>query len=365
MRWAAVLVLVACGRVHFTAAPHEPDAPQPDAAAQPCASDTDCGLCQRCDATSHCQAIAIDLLYLGHRSTCFLDSDGARWCAGDLVGWTLGAPASRHAGDSAWTALYPGWSYYLGLHGNELDAWSSTSTYEVSADTSWAQVSVETGPYCMRHAAGDAECNSTAIAGTWADLDGGDVGTCGVQIDGTLWCWGTENGNQLGLGVQPDGTVFASPTQVGTATDWLVVHSGNGVTCAMKTDHTIWCTGSSGFTGTNGADTAGVMTRISPDTDWKWLDVRWQHGCAGKTDGRVLCWGWDDYAMIMPGASMSAPVPAELTPGTTWDQFLLGGHHYCGVPHGETRWWCWGYNNGGQLLDGTTTTRLAPAPICM
>ena len=41
--------------------------------------------------------------------------------------------------------------------------------------------------------------------------------TCGVQTNGTLWCWGDNQYGQLGQGTT-DASTHSSPVQVGSAT---------------------------------------------------------------------------------------------------------------------------------------------------
>jgi len=64
---------------------------------------------------------------------------------------------------------------------------------------------------------------------------------CAVKTDHTLWCWGNNFSGQLG-----DGTTTNNPVPVqvsGHTTDWATVSPGQGYTCAVKTDHTLWCWG--------------------------------------------------------------------------------------------------------------------------
>jgi alpha-tubulin suppressor-like RCC1 family protein len=59
-----------------------------------------------------------------------------------------------------------------------------------------------------------------------------------------LWCWGGNSSGQLGIG---DRTTQATPTRVGTATNWNSVAASIYVSvCATRTDHTLWCWGDGG-----------------------------------------------------------------------------------------------------------------------
>ena len=73
----------------------------------------------------------------------------------------------------------------------------------------------------------------------WADVSAaGFAHTCAIRTDHTLWCWGFNSSGQLGLG---DNTDRSTPTQVGIGTDWSHVTAGDSYTCATRADHTLWC----------------------------------------------------------------------------------------------------------------------------
>jgi hypothetical protein len=73
-----------------------------------------------------------------------------------------------------------------------------------------------------------------------ARSDRGPQGHCGVQTDGSLWCWGGNSDCQLG-----DGTTGTRgyPVKIGSATDWAQVSVGDTFTCGTRTDGTLWCWG--------------------------------------------------------------------------------------------------------------------------
>src|SRR5205814_1984637 len=71
-------------------------------------------------------------------------------------------------------------------------------------------------------------------ASNWLVVSSSATHGCGVRTDGTLWCWG-----------EPDAgsTHFSTPTQIGTATGWLDVATGRSFTCALKSPGSLWCWG--------------------------------------------------------------------------------------------------------------------------
>jgi len=69
-------------------------------------------------------------------------------------------------------------------------------------------------------------------AAAWLTVDTGGAHACGIQQDGSLWCWGANESGQLGLGDTTDRSV---PTQVGTRLDWASVAAGSSP--HLCTDH--------------------------------------------------------------------------------------------------------------------------------
>ncbi len=347
---AAVAVLAGCGKLRF-------DPQTPDAA---CTTDSDCGPCQAC-TNDACAAQPITALYVGHRSTCFLGDGGSRWCIGEYDGGTPAGTSypTRIPGEDGWTKLYLGYQTNFGDIGSELESFGDAPPMAMGADT-YAQVATEIASWCLRASDGNLVCDGNPVAGTWTAVDAGINHFCGIQA-GSIYCWGSDQGNALGQGVEPDGTMIASPAKVGTDGDWVDVEIGAALTCGRKADGAAYCWGGANETGTNGVDTMGVPTMISPRLDWQWIHVRWNHACAQHLDGTIDCWGWDEYGLeVLPGQSL-VPVPTPL--GASYDDFEMGGHHYCGLTRGQ--WYCWGWNAAGQLAIGTTTTHQAPTvPVC-
>ncbi len=364
----AVFLLASCGRIGFDPEATARDAARPDVGnvGDPCTVDASCGRCQRCRANV-CVAEPIGAVFTGHQSTCFLGESGSRWCTGEAAG--LGAPSDgtprRIAGEDGWTALFLGFGGSYGLRGGALWGWSGSNPPAAidTAPSAIRQVSAEDAGYCVIATDATLQCsggNGTITEpGTWKWADHGFGKQCAITTAGELYCWGTNQSNALGLGVEADGTQHDTPARVGTDSDWSRVAVGSALACATKTAGTMWCWGGPAMTGTNGVDTLGVPTMISPDTDWTWIDVHWLRACAGKTDGRIFCWGVGDGHEVVPGM-MEAAVPVPMPGG--WDDLALGGHHYCGRK--GTSWSCWGLNATGQLGFGDTASRDVPTPLC-
>jgi len=87
------------------------------------------------------------------------------------------------------------------------------------------------------------------------------------------------------------------------------------------------------------------------------------HVCARLGDGEVWCWGWNEQGQLGDGTTTSRlrPVRVSGLPDPAVG-ISAGGRHTCAVLADGTGM-CWGLNLHGQLGDGTTTSRPTPAPV--
>ena len=137
------------------------------------------------------------------------------------------------------------------------------------------------------------------VHGSARQVSAGGSHTCSVSVVGDVRCWGLGTKGQLGNNAA---TSSSSPVAVtfpnGTA---KVVHvtSGNQHTCALHADGAVSCWGSNGNGQVGGANTREVSPRMvstygrsNPAVD---VVAGMWHTCALAADGRVSCWGKNDF----------------------------------------------------------------------
>lgn len=152
--------------------------------------------------------------------------------------------------------------------------------------------------------------------------------TCELVPDGTVRCWGRNDKGQLG-----DGTTTDRPHRV---------------TVVLE----------------DGAPLGGV-TAISAGNS---------HACALLGDGTVRCWGENQRGQLgvsttaTPPTSDPRPHPQSAITfgGTAATAITAGGDHTCVILNtSPTTVRCWGFNDLGQLGNGTTTFGANPTPTAV
>jgi alpha-tubulin suppressor-like RCC1 family protein len=88
------------------------------------------------------------------------------------------------------------------------------------------------------------------------------------------------------------------------------------------------------------------------------------HTCALKSTGALWCWGYNNYGELGDGTTTirRAPTQASAAFAGPWSSISVSVYNTCGIKSADGSGWCWGYNGYGQIGDGTTTTR-SSAPV--
>ncbi|PWH84842.1 RCC1 domain-containing protein [Brumimicrobium oceani] len=196
----------------------------------------------------------------------------------------------------------------------------------------------------------------------WVKVSPSSYFTLALKSDSTIWAWGQNNNYQLGN--SPATPEQLSPIQVGTDTDWAEISAGTSSTSfAIKSDGTIWGWGSnpsSIIVMGSSTYTVATPTQVGTDSDWLTMSLGPQHILAQKQDSTLWSWG-GGVGLGMGGTPSVTNTPQPITTDK-WISFTTGINTSYGIKDDGTLW-VWGLNSHGQLGDGTTTDRLVPTQI--
>lgn len=197
-------------------------------------------------------------------------------------------------------------------------------------------------------------------------IDAGHAQTCAVLVDSSARCWGQNDTGQLG-----DGTTTSRhvPTPVdGLGEGVTAITTGGSHSCAISPEDLAMCWGgnSSSELGDRTALQRVVPTLVAPKpAPARRVLTRsagMNHGCWIGRAGAVSCVGDGRSGQLGNGTLESSILPVKVVglPGPA--RALAGGEsHTCALVGGGA--WCWGSNWKGALGDGTTTTRSTAVPV--
>lgn len=239
-----------------------------------------------------------------HQFTCAV-TGGVAACWGENALGQLGlgdttqrrSPAELTA-VSAWSDVSLGVSHACGVSSARIYCWGSDLNGRLGLGTTDVDRTVPT---------------QIPDAGPWAHVIAGGRHTCAIRTEGSLWCWGDSTAGRLGVG--PITGDQPAPLRVGAETDWVSGSGGGHHVCGIRADETLWCWGRNdgGQLGTGDLLSRDVPVQvIGPLGTERFARVvaGVDATCAITTEGQLLCTGNNGMGQL--GASDA--IVTRLTP---------------------------------------------------
>ena len=191
--------------------------------------------------------------------------------------------------------------------------------------------------------------------------------TCAIFDNGSLYCWGYATDGQLGIGStsSKNSPMFVNLGVGRTAVD---ISTGASHTCAILDNGSVKCWGDNSK-GQLGDGTLSQRTTPTLVTNLGGnaisLSLGDRSSCALLDDGIVKCWGRNDFGQLGDSTTTDRKTPTQVSSfgtGRTAIAITSGLYHSCAILDNKSIS-CWGYNDYGQLGDGTTSTRSSPVTV--
>ncbi len=216
---------------------------------------------------------------------------------------------------------------------------------------------------CDGHIVGGS--GSPAPSG-WTAIATGRLHACGIK-DEVAYCWGYNTSGQLG-----NGTTANSSTPVAVNTGAMsgavtAIKANADQTCAT-TASGMYCWGYNGYGQLGNGTTASSSTPVAVNTGAMSgavtsFTVGKDHACATTATG-VYCWGYNNYGQLGNGTTTNSSTPVAVSAGSMSGAVTAidaGGNHTCATTTSGV--YCWGWNIYGQIGNGSTTNSSSPVAV--
>lgn len=235
--------------------------------------------------------------------SCAATSTG-RWCWGDNTGFALGVAMAGDgvaptADPTQWRLASLGINFGCGVTpADQLRCWGADGSGQAGNGAAAA-------PGATPDPVGGIGPTVSAVAAAYAGQHG-----CAIDAD-KLYCWGEGSGYALGIGTdldQPTPVEVPGPSGPG----WTAVAAGARSTCGLYAG-ALYCWG------TNDGRQLGVASRdpissprlLAIGPGWTQVSVAETHACAIKA-GELYCWGTSRYGAIGVAGAHYYPAPTPV-----------------------------------------------------
>ena len=343
--------------------------------------------------------IAFESLSASQYHTCGLTDDGRAYCWGHNTHGSLGDGTNEHrsiptavAGNHRFKHLSVGYLYTCAI-----DQMGTPYCWG-AGDDDWAHLGSEAPALCPEPFPSCFLTPTPVETGKkFLEITAGMMHTCGVDATGQASCWGAFRFGALGRADQPPGALGGSSTPLPVETDTRFTHvrAGSIFTCGLEVDGWGWCWGTaydrdgesrhlglgSGLSSTWSVPPTKVASEerfgtIVPSRG----NSAYVHTCGITDGGALLCWGDNEFGQLgNPNVSAcrvrdvhgrvaswnpcsSSPVSSQAP--LRFKSVELGTWHTCGIDEAD-RLLCWGRNHGGQLGAAPSDWEATPVEVLL
>jgi len=198
-------------------------------------------------------------------------------------------------------------------------------------------------------------------------VDGGNLWptACSLSTTGTVWCWGSNTGGRLGIGASSDEFSTALPMQVVDIDDATELAHGNETICVARQGGSVWCWGQDPTSVTPNGNIQNTSSPVAVSGMGGIVKVAAGKGfvCGQKADGDVACCGYNHEGQLGNGTTISSsspvdvisPVPFPMVAGTLAAKYAVACVLYGADASTAPNLVCWGFNGFSALEDGGTS----------
>jgi hypothetical protein len=299
----------------------------------------------------------VEVVQMANNSVCARRSDGTVWCWGNNTSGQLGNGSTTASPNRA--------VQVSGLTNvTDIAGYFSTACARRSDGTVWcwgsnAEGALGTGSTSPAASSVPVQVTGISVAQPASSLSDGQP--CALMTDGTVRCWGANTVGRLGpAGVvsppDPPLTQSATPLTIAGLTNATELHVASyGMSCAKRSDATVWCWGYS-----TGGTTVSSPTSLGLSSVGA-VAVAYGAVCV-VVSGGVRCMGANDAGQLGNGTRVESALPLEVIGGDDAVGIAASAYGFCSRTTGG-RVECWGSGHDGQIGDDSESDALEPAEV--
>lgn len=298
----------------------------------------------------------------GLQAACVIDTTGGLWCWGENGSGQAGVGTSSAVNTPTKVPL-PGPVTEVSAGGN-----TTCAVIEDGRAYCWGLNNLGNGsvssPTTTSPTGSPGSTTPQLVSGghSFKRITAGYNFACGLTTVGSVLCWGPNMAGEMGTG-KFDALRYLVPQQVlGLTSGFIDVEVGNGVGCALKNTNDLWCWGDRNFRNTSNAS-IGQYSSISPlppthvqvGVKYRDIDFHSGHACGVTISGALNCWG-NSVGGEVGGGATGTSYRTVLASGV--EKVSVGYSNTCVIRDGDA--YCFGYNSGQEIGDGTKTKTSTP-----
>jgi len=185
-------------------------------------------------------------------------------------------------------------------------------------------------------------------------LSAGHYYSCATTESGSVLCWGNS------FGAHP------VPTQIpGLDSGYVATALGAAHACALSVTGTVKCWGQNYLNqlGNGNNENSALPVNVLLNANATSISSYLYHTCVTTSTGGAKCWGWSTSGELGNNSTELTTVPVDVITINPGISKIITGHSLSCVITTNQSVKCWGYNDDGQLGNGTTNSTLTPTNV--
>jgi gliding motility-associated-like protein len=153
--------------------------------------------------------------------------------------------------------------------------------------------------------------------------------------------------------------IIKQPTTSTTTINTTTPYTWNGTTYNTSGTYT-----KTGFINSAGCDSSAtlILTITVANPCWKMISAAGLYTAAIKQDSTLWAWGYNNFGQLGDGTNIDKNIPTQIGIANNWASINAGGFQTIAIKTDGTLW-AWGINDYGQLGDGTNIDKNIPTQI--